>query len=242
MKTSKTSKIVRRNDPRINHNTCNFYAVVNGKAYVPESITARTDFREQMEFEFSVTVDPRFAVENTMLSIKNVIFNSPATIVFWGDGSKTVVKCQDGEEYDPEKGLTMAFFKRMHNNKGHYFEEIKKWVEQYWLEIDSKPDEGVNVTFTFKDWCQARRVTEEILRCKAEDEVNKDDQPKKDVAWAIFYARVDRGEDEGYVRHPVVYKHKSSATRAAKKIVSKLPYGVEYIWFVDTVYEKENCE
>lgn len=26
--------------------------------------------------------------------IKNVIFNDPATIVFWKDGTKTVVKCQ----------------------------------------------------------------------------------------------------------------------------------------------------
>ena len=40
--------------------------------------------------------------------IKNVIFNDPATIVFWEDGTKTVVKCQDGDEFDPEKGLAMA--------------------------------------------------------------------------------------------------------------------------------------
>ena len=36
-----------------------------------------------------------------------MIFNAPATIVFWKDGSKTVVKAQ-GDEYDPEKGLAMA--------------------------------------------------------------------------------------------------------------------------------------
>lgn len=62
--------------------------------------------------------------------IKNVIFNPPATIVFWNDGTKTVVKCQNQEEFDHEKGLAMAFFKKMHGNKGHYFEEIKKWTEK----------------------------------------------------------------------------------------------------------------
>ena len=62
--------------------------------------------------------------------IKNVIFNPPATIVFWNDGTKTVVKCQNHEEFDHEKGLAMAFFKKMHSNKGHYFEEIKKWTEK----------------------------------------------------------------------------------------------------------------
>ena len=54
--------------------------------------------------------------------IKKLIFNPPATIVFWNDGTKTVVKCQNYEEFDPEKGLAMALFKKMHGNKGRYFE------------------------------------------------------------------------------------------------------------------------
>ena len=44
-------------------------------------------------------------------SIEKIIFNSPATIVFWSDGEKTVVKCFN-EEFDPEKGLAMAISKR----------------------------------------------------------------------------------------------------------------------------------
>ena len=67
----------------------------------------------------------------TCPEIKNVIFNPPATIVFWTDGSKTVVKAQNGEEFDPEKGLSMAIVKKHFGNKGHYFEEIKKWTEKY---------------------------------------------------------------------------------------------------------------
>lgn len=39
--------------------------------------------------------------------IEKVIFNPPATIVFWKDGSKTVVKAQ-GDIFDPETGLAMA--------------------------------------------------------------------------------------------------------------------------------------
>ena len=70
--------------------------------------------------------------------IKNVIFNPPATIVFWTDGTKTVVKCQNNEEFDPEKGITMAFFKKTHGNKGSYFDEIKKWREKYNQTADKK--------------------------------------------------------------------------------------------------------
>ena len=44
---------------------------------------------------------------------KDVIFNAPATIVFWGDGDKTVVKCMDGEEFNPEVGLAMCFCKKV---------------------------------------------------------------------------------------------------------------------------------
>lgn len=55
---------------------------------------------------------PKFVVlREGFFDIKNVIFNDPATIVFWGDGTKTVVKALD-EPYDPEKGLAMAVSKK----------------------------------------------------------------------------------------------------------------------------------
>ena len=38
--------------------------------------------------------------------IKKVIFHDPATIVYWNDGTKTVVKSH-GERFDPEKGLAI---------------------------------------------------------------------------------------------------------------------------------------
>ena len=48
--------------------------------------------------------------------IKNVIFDEPATIVYWVDGSKTVVVCQEGDIYDEEKGLAMAIAKKALGN------------------------------------------------------------------------------------------------------------------------------
>lgn len=61
--------------------------------------------------------------------ITNVIFNDPATIVFWIDGSKTVVKSDD-EPFDPEKGLAMAFCKKVLGNKGNYYNFFKKWLPE----------------------------------------------------------------------------------------------------------------
>lgn len=63
------------------------------------------------------------------LAIKNVIFNDPATIIFWTDGTKTVVKAEN-EPFDPEKGLAMAMSKKFLGNKGNYFNEFKKWLPE----------------------------------------------------------------------------------------------------------------
>lgn len=60
--------------------------------------------------------------------IADVIFSGPATIVQWKDGTKTVVKCGEGENFDPEKGLVMAITKKALGNKGNYYETIKKWM------------------------------------------------------------------------------------------------------------------
>ena len=63
------------------------------------------------------------------LKVKKVIFNDPATIIYWTDGSKTVVKCQNGEEFDPEKGFVMAYLKKLLGNKNEFNKEIHKWVK-----------------------------------------------------------------------------------------------------------------
>lgn len=67
--------------------------------------------------------------ENKAIKIKDVIFNNPATIVFWSDGTKTVVKAEN-EPFDREKGLAMAISKKFLGNKGNYFETFKKFIKE----------------------------------------------------------------------------------------------------------------
>ena len=68
--------------------------------------------------------------------IKNVKFDGPATIVFWADGTKTVVKCQDGDDYSEEVGLAMCIVKKVFGNKSKYNDIFKKWCPSY----DTEPD------------------------------------------------------------------------------------------------------
>lgn len=67
--------------------------------------------------------------------IKKVIFNDPATIVMWNDGTKTIVKYDEKtrsgkkkKAFDPEKGLAMAIAKKALGNEGNYYETFKKWL------------------------------------------------------------------------------------------------------------------
>lgn len=86
------------------------------------------------DYELDLSLYPYFKSNTTnttkLPEIKNVIFNEPATIILWADGTKTVVKCQEGEGYDPEKGMAMAISKKALGNKGNYCEVFKKWLPE----------------------------------------------------------------------------------------------------------------
>lgn len=71
--------------------------------------------------EYSQNAYPRVELEGEIIEkldimpapgIKKVIFNNPATIILWNDGTKTVSKCHN-EEFDKEKGFAMAVAKKI---------------------------------------------------------------------------------------------------------------------------------
>ncbi len=63
----------------------------------------------------------------TKPEIEKVIFNEPATVILWKDGTKTVVKAHN-EPYDEEKGFVMAYLKRLLGNDNTFNKEIRKWM------------------------------------------------------------------------------------------------------------------
>ena len=86
-----------------------------------------TDPETVYEYQPKALITSRYKNSfEAMPKIEKVIFNPPATIVQWKDGTKTVVKCQDGDEFDWEKGLAMAYVKRAFNNERTYYGIFKK--------------------------------------------------------------------------------------------------------------------
>lgn len=66
-----------------------------------------------------------------MSSIKEVIYNPPATIVLWADGTKTVVKAQKTDTFDCATGLAMAIAKKHFGNDPYFNEIFRKFVPDY---------------------------------------------------------------------------------------------------------------
>ena len=53
---------------------------------------------------------------NTLPPIDKIIFNNPATIVFWNDGTKTVVKCMKNQEFNAYYGVACTIMKKYFGN------------------------------------------------------------------------------------------------------------------------------
>lgn len=52
--------------------------------------------------------------ESEMFKIEKIIYNNPATIVWFADGEKVVVKAYN-EEFDKEKGVAMAIARKLYS-------------------------------------------------------------------------------------------------------------------------------
>lgn len=68
---------------------------------------------------------PLISIAN--LRPKKVIFNPPATIVYWDDGTKTVVKTsqQFNDEFDEEIGLAMAYVRKIYGSRSAFLKTIQ---------------------------------------------------------------------------------------------------------------------
>ena len=62
--------------------------------------------------------------------IENIFLNKEkgTVVIRWVDGTKTKVKCQDGEDFDAEKGIALCFMKRAFHNRGCYNDVFKKYI------------------------------------------------------------------------------------------------------------------
>ena len=76
-----------------------------------ECSKARKDVHDyiQKDSEFTACLYRQF-----QFAPKEIIYNDAATIVYWSDGTKTVVKCNENDEYSEYAGFVAAVAKKMY--------------------------------------------------------------------------------------------------------------------------------
>lgn len=79
------------------------------------------------------------------LNVSKIIFNPPATIVFWEDGTKTVVKCAAEDEFSEYYGFLASLGKKVYENNNQIKKLIDKKAEWHENKKDEKEIPDVSV-------------------------------------------------------------------------------------------------
>lgn len=74
---------------------------------------------------------------------KKIIINedSKVTVVMWDDGTKTIVKCSEADQYDPYAAYCAAFAKKCYGTNS----QLKKTIENLTVFQESKKKKGSSV-------------------------------------------------------------------------------------------------
>ena len=102
-----------------------YYSLVNGRPNPDKYVDVMT---------IGANKTPAKRTHRERSLVQRVVYNDPATIIFWKDGTKTVVKKQEGDVYDAEKGFMAAYLKKMLGNDNQYNYEIKWFVPKQSVE------------------------------------------------------------------------------------------------------------
>lgn len=61
--------------------------------------------------------------------LDKIIFSEDVTIAIWKDGTKTIIRCQEGDTFDKEKAIALCYMKKALGNRGSFNETLKKWTK-----------------------------------------------------------------------------------------------------------------
>ena len=99
--------------------------------------------------------------------VKRVVYHEPATIVFWTDGTKTVVKCIDGQPYEKYAGFCAALAKKIYGGTS----TAKKIAGAKDKPVKIEVEEPVNEEPLAGELVTAESVADEVVA----EEINEND-------------------------------------------------------------------
>ena len=91
---------------------------------VTSTITTCTDNKDLFFIQM-----PRLFDKNDFIP-KQVIFNPPCTVVYWRDGTKTIVRCAKNETFVEEYGFAAAVLKKLYGTRADYLRIVENAYRQ----------------------------------------------------------------------------------------------------------------
>ena len=79
---------------------------------------------------FNFTEIMCLSIAKVFLKPTRIIYNDPATIVFWRDGTKTVVKRSEGEPYNEYNAFCAALAKKVFETNSNVNRIVKSGTHQ----------------------------------------------------------------------------------------------------------------
>jgi len=61
---------------------------------------------------------------------KQITYSGKTTIVFWQDGTKTIVKCAENEEFVPEIGVAEAIAEKIFGSRNQFLKAVRRGYRQ----------------------------------------------------------------------------------------------------------------
>lgn len=144
-----TSNLLIRETMIANTNTTTgTIATVSGTSYIPGTHIVKDDC-DVIFKHINDVIEPVFTIKGYQMlgekkktkkltnreklnyeNIEKIIFNKPATIIIFKDGTKEVVKCYD-EDFDEEKGVAMIMLNLVFDNNKS---ERKRFIDKFIVE------------------------------------------------------------------------------------------------------------
>lgn len=121
-------------------NPCEYVTVIGATGVICTGVVREVhrefSYFEEAKTDITIEIDSRNNIKvcptQLMSDIEKVIFSPPATIVFWSDGTKTVVKTSSHEMFDEEKGLAMAISEKYLGNYSRFKKMVENAQWQWW--------------------------------------------------------------------------------------------------------------
>lgn len=106
--------------------------------------------------------NPMFPTIIFDLFIEKLIFNGPTTIVLWKDGTKTVVKCKEGDTDNKEFAFLYALAEKLYTGPKGSKNEFKRFLAKYISQAEKEEAEK-NEKRTHKEKKKPKSHDEKVI-------------------------------------------------------------------------------